>query len=151
MAPERAGAGWLWRAAFAHRYLLPRATLRHTVESNLDALRRIGLWPEDADKALVLVPGAAAEARAGRCCARTGSRAAASSSCTRLALAVQVLAGRRRPRRCSTASPREGWPLVLTGAPDPAEQALVAAIRAATRAPAIDLSGQLSLLRARAR
>ena len=34
---------------------------------------------------------------------------------------------------------------MLTGAPDPAERALVDAIRAATRAPVVDLTGQLSL------
>jgi heptosyltransferase-3 len=39
----------------------------------------------------------------------------------------------------------DGWPLVLTGAPDPAEAALVSAIKAAMRSPIVDLSGQLTL------
>jgi hypothetical protein len=64
VARERDDAGWWWRASFSHHYLLPRHTLRHTVETNLDAVRRIGWWPDDVDKALVLVPGADAEARA---------------------------------------------------------------------------------------
>ena len=34
---------------------------------------------------------------------------------------------------------------MITGAPDPAERALVDAIRGATRAPVIDLAGQLTL------
>ena len=62
VAPERTQGGHFWRWCFTHRYLLPRATPRHAVEANLDALRRIGVWPEDADKALVLTPGADATA-----------------------------------------------------------------------------------------
>ncbi len=145
VARERDDAGWWWRASFAHRYLVPRATLRHTVETNLDALRRIGIWPDEKDKSLVLVPDAAAQGRAaalleahglarrGFIAVHPGSRwlfkcwpAAATA-----ALLDRLAAG--------------GWPLVLTGAPDPAELALVTAIRAATRAGVVDLSGQLSL------
>jgi heptosyltransferase-3 len=145
VAPERAGAGALWRASFPHRYLSPRATLRHTVESNLDALRRLGLWPDDADKRLVLVPGPAAEARADALLQEHG-----------LARNAFVLMhpGSRWLFKCWPAHASAalvdrlaagGWPLVLTGAPDPAEQALVQAIRAAAKAPVVDLSGALSL------
>jgi heptosyltransferase-3 len=35
---------------FSHRYLLPRGTPRHTVELNLDALRRLGIYPEEDEK-----------------------------------------------------------------------------------------------------
>ncbi len=42
-----------------HLYL--HANARHIVECNLDALRRIGFWPEESDKKLVLVAGADAE------------------------------------------------------------------------------------------
>src|SRR5207253_2161561 len=62
VALDRVDAGVWWRSSFTHLYLLPRHTERHVVEQNLDALRRIGIWPEESDKALVLVPGAAAEA-----------------------------------------------------------------------------------------
>jgi heptosyltransferase-3 len=145
VAPERPGAGWWWRAAFPQRYLMPRATLRHTVEANLDALRRIGLWPEEADKALVLVPGAEADARV-----RTLLQAHGLERVT----FVLVHPGSRWLFKCWPAAATaalldrlagDGWPLVLTGAPDPAERALVDAIRGATRAPVIDLSGQLTL------
>jgi heptosyltransferase III len=145
VAPERAGASWLWRRSFPHRYLLPRATPRHAVETNLDALRRIGLWPDDADKALVLVPGAEAEA-----CARTLLQAHGLARGS----FVLVHPGSRWLFKCWPAAATaalldrlaaDGWPLVLTGAPDPAERALVDAIRSATRAPVTDLSGQLTL------
>src|SRR5690349_21657773 len=61
---ERSGNDRLWRRRFTHFYRLPRNTPRHAVEANLDALRRIGIYPDAADKRLVLVPGNSAVARA---------------------------------------------------------------------------------------
>ena len=145
VAPERQRSGWFWRSCFTHRYLLPLTTPRHTVEADLDALRRIGIWPDDDDKALVLVPGADAEARIAALLATHG-----------LARGRFVLIhpGSRWLFKCWPATPTaalldrlaaDGWPLVLTGAPDPAEAALVSAIKAAMRSPIVDLSGQLTL------
>ncbi|HWC47050.1 MAG TPA: putative lipopolysaccharide heptosyltransferase III, partial [Casimicrobiaceae bacterium] len=53
----------LWRRRFTHFYRLPRNTPRHAVEANLDALRRIGVYPEPDDKRLVFVPGREADMR----------------------------------------------------------------------------------------
>lgn len=50
-----------WRKTFTHHYPLPSS--RHTIEHNLDALRRLGLYPEAKECDLVLIPGAAAEKR----------------------------------------------------------------------------------------
>jgi len=61
VAPSR--PGWAWKTSFTHRFPLPRTTPRHAVEANLDALRRVGLYPEEAQKRLVMVPGPEAEAR----------------------------------------------------------------------------------------
>ena len=49
-----------WRSSFTHLYPVPGRP-RHTVETHLDALRRIGLQPEPDERRLVLVPGADAE------------------------------------------------------------------------------------------
>lgn len=145
VAPERARNGWLWRRCFTHRYLLPRSTPRHTVEQNLDALRRIGLWPEDADKPLVFVPGPAAQARADALLATHGLARKGF---------ILVHPGSRWMFKCWPAEPTaalldrladDGWRVVLTAAPDPAEAKLVAAIKASMRSPPIDLSGQLTL------
>jgi heptosyltransferase-3 len=59
-------------------------------------------------------------------------------------------AGRRNALRpCATNWQAKGWPLVLTSAPDAKERELLAAVRRCARgratAPALDLSGQLSL------
>src|SRR5689334_14247243 len=50
VAPPRDGAFWRW--SFSHHYSLPKATPRHTVEANLDALRRLGIYPEEDEKKL---------------------------------------------------------------------------------------------------
>ena len=61
VAPARDNG--FWKAAFSHCYASPRATPRHTVESNLDALRRVGIYPSEDEKRLVMVPGPEAEAK----------------------------------------------------------------------------------------
>ncbi len=145
VARERPDAGFWWRLAFPHRYLLPRATPRHTVETHLDALRRIGIWPDEPDKRLLLEPGAAARTRAAELLAehRLGPRRY-----------VVVHPGSRWLFKCwpsvATAAIVDrlagaGLPVVLTGAPDPAERALTAAVKGAARAPVVDLVGTLSL------
>src|SRR5204862_390114 len=60
---ERDGRAPLWRRRFTHFYKTPARTPRHTVETHLDALRRIGVYPGPGDKRLVLVPGADADAK----------------------------------------------------------------------------------------
>ena len=55
---ERNGRAPTWRCARSRiSTRCPRTTPRHTVETNLDALRRIGVYPDDDDRRLVLVPG----------------------------------------------------------------------------------------------
>lgn len=149
VAPERRRAGPLWHRAFRHLYLTPGSARRHMVEVNLDALRRIGLWPEEADKALILVPGEPTDRRVEALLREHG-----------LAPGRFIVAhpGSRWLFKCwpatATAAVLDGlaaagWKLVLTGAPDPGERALIAAIRAAlaptTAAQLTDLSEQLSL------
>jgi len=145
VAPERARAGWFWRSCFTHRYLLPQSTPRHTVEADLDALRRIGIWPEDGDKRLVHVPGTDAEARVAALLAEHGL--------ARGRFAV-IHPASRWLFKCLPAAPTaavidhlvaRGLAVVLTGAPDPAEEPLVAAIKAGTTSPHVDLTGRLSM------
>jgi heptosyltransferase-3 len=145
VAPERPRLGWVWRSCFTHRYLLPRAKPRHTVEANLDALRRIGIWPRDEDKALVLRPGAIAEERVATLLATHRL------ACRRF---IVVHPGSRWLFKCWPAGrtamlldllAADGWPLVLTGAPDPAEAALVADILAQCRAISVGIGRATTL------
>ena len=61
--PKIRGGTWFWRRTFTHLYHTestnPALVKRHTVEQNLDALRRLGIVPAD-QRALVLQPTEAA-------------------------------------------------------------------------------------------
>jgi heptosyltransferase-3 len=143
VAPAR--PGWAWKASFSHRYALPKGTPRHTVESNLDALRRVGLYPIEDEKRLVMVPGPESEVRVDALLAKHGLASKGflhvhptsrwlfkAWTDERNAQLLQLLA-------------RDGHRLVLTGAPDAREQAIVKRILDRAGAPVTDLSGQLSL------
>ena len=149
VARELADAHWLWRTSFTHYYRLPRARPRHTVECNLDALRRLGIQPGHDERALVLVPGKDDVAR------------------VRGLMAEHALAPRRfivlhpgsrwlfkswLPERYSQLIERvtrDGWHIAVTGAPDPRERQLVdsilGALSAAARSMVTDLCAALSL------
>ncbi len=145
VAPEQVHRGRLWRGSFTHLYRLPRGGRRHAVELNLDALRRIGIYPAEDGRALVLVPGDEAEAE-------IRNRIAA------LGLAergfVHLHPASRWRFKCWPADRTAalidrlaavGERVVLTAAPSEPELELVRAIRAAARADTVDLSGQLTL------
>ncbi|HVE48709.1 MAG TPA: putative lipopolysaccharide heptosyltransferase III [Casimicrobiaceae bacterium] len=140
----------LWKEAFTHFYSLPQGRSRHTVETNLDALRRIGISPQSADKRLVIVPDDAARRRidallvthrlvAGRFAQlHPGSRWLFKTwPAARAALLVEKLVA-------------GGLDVVITGAPDAREREIVAELLAAltpvVRANVRDVTGQLSLV-----
>jgi heptosyltransferase-3 len=143
VAPVRESRWWSW--SFSHRYPLPRHTPRHAVEANLDALRRLGIYPEESEKPLVMVPGPEAEARVEQLLA------AASLSPKGF---IQVHPASRwlfktwtetRNAELLRALARDGHRIVVTGAPDPRERAIVARILAEAAVPVTDLCGQLTL------
>ncbi len=135
----------LWRWSFTHCYKLPRLTPRHAVEANLDALRRLGLYPEESEKSLVLVPGEAAEARVDALLAGAGIAPRGFiqfHATSRWLFKSWTEAGNAQLlRRLS----RDGHRLVVTAAPDPRETAIIGRILAEAAVPVLDLSGQLTL------
>lgn len=140
VAPKRAGR--FWRGSFTHQYSLPAHARRHTVEKNLDALRRLGIQP--AHHALSMVPGAAAETRVDELLAahavdepfihiHPASRWFFKCwPAAQMAALVSTLAS-------------EGHRIVLTAAPDPREASMLDDIMSASAAPVVNLGGQLSL------
>jgi heptosyltransferase-3 len=145
VAPRRLDPSALWSSSFSHYYALPRGTRRHTVELNLDALRRLGVHPDDKAKRLVLVPGMAAEARIDEVL-RTHGLARGSF--------IQLHPGSRWLFKCWPAARvaelaallvQEGERIVITGAPDAREQAMAETIAGQTPSAVINLAGQLSL------
>jgi heptosyltransferase-3 len=143
VAPVRASRLWKW--SFSHRYPLPRQTPRHTVEANLDALRRLGIYPEESEKSLVMVPGPEAEAR-------VDALLAAASLVPKGFIQVHPASrwlfktwtehnNAELLRRLA----RDGHRIVLTGAPDARERAIVSRILAEAAVPVHDFCGELSL------
>jgi heptosyltransferase-3 len=143
VAPERDNLFWRW--SFTHRYKLPQRTPRHIVEANLDALRRLGLYPAEDEKPLVMVPGAEAQARADALIAAAGlqPRGFIHVHPTSRWLFKTWTEGQSAEllRRLA----RDGHRIVVTSAPDPREKAIVARTLGEAGVPVTDLSGELTL------
>jgi heptosyltransferase III len=144
VAPARRDSR-VWNACFTHRYALPKLTPRHTVELNLDALRRLGIYPEESEKRLVMVPGAEAEARVDALLAAGG--VSAKGFIHVHPTSRWLFKSWTEPRNAELLRRlvRDGHRVVLTSAPDARERAIVARILAEADVPVVDLGGQLSL------
>ena len=147
VAPGYASKPKFWRRSFTHRIALPKNALRHMVDWNLDALRRIGVQPMAQDRKLVFVPGGEADAQADSILKAHGLAVRGfihihpasrwQFKCwpvDRMAALIDTLIGR-------------GERVVLTAAPTDDERKLLSAIIKRSSAPEriVDLSGQLSL------
>ena len=134
---------WGWKS-FSHHY--SRAgSQRHTVETNLDALRRIGIQPELAERRLVLEPGDAA---------REKIRALLNEHHLNVKGFIHLHPTSRwlfktwpeqKVAELIRQLEHDGHRVVMTSAPDAGELAMVKRTRAAGGDAAVDLSGQLSL------
>jgi heptosyltransferase-3 len=144
VAPARRGSR-LWNWCFSHRYALPKLTPRHAVEANLDALRRLGVYPEEHEKALVLVPGAEAEARVDALLAAAGLGPKGFVHLHPTSRWLFKSWTEARNAELLRRLARDGHRIVVTAAPDPKERAIVARILAEAAVPVLDLSGQLTL------
>ena len=143
VAPARPSRLWDW--CFSHRFPLPRSTPRHAVEANLDALRRVGIYPEENEKGLVMVPGAEAEARVASLLAAAGlaPKGFVLFHPTSRWLFKAWTESANAELLASLA--RDGHRIVVTAAPDARERAIVARILARSIGGVHDLSGQLTL------
>lgn len=137
VGPRVAHRGAFWTGSFTHFYpLTPR---RHQVEVNLDALRRIGLQPSLDTRKVQFVPGPEAEQRVAGLVSGPFVHVHPASRwrfkcwpAQKNAALIDRLAG-------------EGWRVVVTGAPDAEERALVDVILKNTRSQPLDLVGKLSI------
>jgi heptosyltransferase-3 len=145
VAPKIDGRGRLWEKSFTHLVTKPRARPRHTVENNLDALRRIGIYPAMAERAVVLVAGPEAEARVDILLRERGVPKDGF---------VHIHPAARWLFKCWTAEgwaelierlQDDGWPVVLSGAPSGEEAGLLQAIEERLTRPVVNLAGALSL------
>ena len=145
VAPRRRDAGAFWHDSFTHLYAAQSHPDRHTVDTNLDALRALGAAVALDAARVALVPGAAAEARVDALMTQHGLvRGDFVHLHPASRWAFKCWPADRVAQLCDALGKR-GLPLVLTCAPEAQERELVAAVRAAAKAPLIDLSGALNL------
>lgn len=139
------GRGRFWLNSFSHFYPVPAGRFRHTVEMHLDALRRIGLFPDESERMLTLEPGEVARSEVGQLLVRHGLSGKDF---------IHIHPASRWLFKCwpvhhmtelMRSLQNRGHRIVVTAAPDAAEQALVREILAPLGLPVVDLSGQLSL------
>jgi heptosyltransferase-3 len=149
VARELSGAHWLWRTSFTHYYRLPRARPRHTVECNLDALRRLGLQPATEERGLVLVLQERDRERAKALMSQHGLEP---SRFIVLHPGSRWLFKTWTPERYAALAEKivaEGWRIAMTGAPDARERelidAIVASLASESRRAVVDLAGALEL------
>jgi len=149
VAPIMKQRGNFWQNAFTHFYGKPANALRHTVERNLDALRRIGIYPGENERALTLTPGRDAEALVAALLREWGLETGLETTPF-----IHIHPASRWHFKCWPSEKMAalidrlhaaGHRVVLTAAPDPAEVAMIEAIQARLQQRAVNLGGQLSL------
>ena len=145
VAPKIAGRGSFWRNSFSHLYHLDKTGRRHVVEYNLDALRALGIDPPPEQRKLLMVPGKDAEAYVAGLMTAHGLVPKGFVHLHPTSRWLFKCWPAEKTAALMDALHAEGHRLVLTAAPDAKETALIDAIKALTRAPYVDLSGQLSL------
>jgi heptosyltransferase-3 len=146
VAKEIKRKGGLWKSAFTHLFTpVNCGNCRHTVETHLDALRRIGIQPNEQERKLTLVPGPTAESTIEKKLAEHRLE-------TRKFIHIHPTS--RWLFKCWPAEKmtalisslqKQGHRIVITAAPAPEELAMTRAILAGLDQPVVDLAGQLSL------
>lgn len=145
VARKLSNADVLWRSSFTHYYPFPRNTPRHTVELNLDALRRIGVYPDETERRLTLVTSASAQQKSMGLLHDFGLNGADYVHIhptsrwmfkTWPSGAFAEVIAHLQARGCT---------VVLTAGPDAKERVMVDQILALLKAPVLDLAGKLSL------
>ena len=145
VAPRTAAKDRFTRKSYTHLVAYPATGIRHVVETEIDALRRIGIYPQPQDCRLTLTPGAEAESVVAAHLERlnlANRRFVHVHPCSRWGfkcLPITTMA------RIIDAMQEAGWPVLITAAPDPDELRMVDAIRGALQQPAACLAGELSL------
>jgi heptosyltransferase III len=141
---EGRNSGW-WRASFTHTFPLPRTTFRHTVEQNLDAVRRLGLYPTPLEKRLVLVPGDAAEAKVDQLMQTHGIERGRFIHIHPTSRWLFKTWPAEKFAELILRLGKQGERVVLTAAPSNDERDMIAAIKTHLKAPVVDLTGSLNL------
>ena len=134
-----------WRGSFTHLYPLPPHTPRHTVECNLDALRRLGIYPDEHEKRLVLIPGAPAEEKVAGLLRQSGVTAKHFIHIHPTSRWFFKTWPASRVANLILELGRAGHRIVLSAAPEANEREMIVRIKEQLKAPVVDFTGMLSL------
>jgi len=146
VAKKIAGKGWLWKNAFTHLFTPVRCgNCRHTVEIHLDALRRIGVYPVEQERKLVLVPGQEAEEEIEKRLTEHGLETKKFIHLHPTSRWLFKCWPIEKMAALTSSLQQQGHRIVITAAPAPEELAMTRAILSSLHQPVVDLSGQLSL------
>jgi len=145
VGPAVKGRSRRWKQSFTHLQSQPMNALRHTVEANLDALRRIGLQPAPDERRLTLVPGAAAENAVAAHLAGFGLAAGDFIHIHPASRWFFKCWSVERMAELISRLQAAGQVVVLTAAPSKDELTMLEAIQSRLAQPAFSLAGQLSL------
>ena len=145
VGPSVGGRSKRWKRSFTHLQSFPKNAFRHMAETNLDALRRIGIQPEQDARRMTLVPGDAASARVAERLAALGVQGQPfihihpASRWFFKCWPVEHMAALIRALQAA------GHLVVLSAAPSADEMAMVQAIQSRLAHPVPSLAGELSL------
>ncbi len=115
------------------------------MEANLDALRRLGIYPTEEEKPLVMVPGAEAQSRVDALIAAAGLQPRGFIHVHPTSRWLFKTWTEAQSAELLRRLARDGHRIVVTSAPDPREKAIVARTLGEAGVPVTDLSGELSL------
>ncbi|MEN6629322.1 MAG: putative lipopolysaccharide heptosyltransferase III [Sulfuricella sp.] len=146
VARKMKGKNKLWRTSFSHFFPVTSVNTRHTVEINLDALRRIGVYPGQDERRLTLVPGNEAEKFVGGLLAEHGLPEKGFIHLHPTSRWLFKCWPTERMTALIAALQAQGHRIVITAAPATAELTMSQTILAGLRQSVVDLSGQLSLV-----
>lgn len=145
VAPQLPWHGRFFRKSFTHLHARVPGNTRHTAAAHLDALRRLGIYPDADEQRLVLEPGASAQGRIRTMLAEHGLSGRAFTV---------VHPGSRWFFKCWPAErmadlinrlPESCGAVVLTGAPSAEEKNMATEILSNVNRPVLNLLGKLSL------
>lgn len=145
VARKLPGQSSLWRGSFSHLYTYPGSHPRHTVELNLDALRRIGVYPGETERRLTLVPGSEATRSIAELLRQHDLQRGEFIHLHPASRWLFKCWPEHKMTELIRLLQQRGHKIVVTAAPAPQEMAMVQRILAPLAQPVIDLAGQLDL------
>ncbi|WP_020410682.1 putative lipopolysaccharide heptosyltransferase III [Hahella ganghwensis] len=136
--------GQFWKRTFTYNYPV-NFKKRHMVEKHLDAFRRLGVYPTQEQKRMLVVPGKAAEDRVESILQEADLQSQGYIHFHPTSRWLFKSWDENSVAELINELHRRGHKIVLTAAPDEAEMNMVSRILEKVKVPLLNLAGKLSL------